>query len=103
MPNFKLIALSSPVDGQESEYNTWYDGQHIRDLLAIPSIKSAKRYQRILQLNGDNSSTYLAIYDVECDDAESFLAAFGPAASNFVPSDAIIPGYIALYAEHNKE
>ena len=103
MPKFKLIGLSNPTPGQEAEYNRWYDGQHISDLLAIPGVKSAKRYKRVAQLHGDEPSDFLAIYDIECDDAGTFLAVFGQAAGNFVLTESIIPGYTARYAEHETD
>jgi hypothetical protein len=40
-----MVVMTNAVDGQEEAFNDWYDNQHLRDVLAIPGIKGATRYQ----------------------------------------------------------
>ncbi|MGA7052414.1 MAG: hypothetical protein WBZ37_14300 [Mycobacterium sp.] len=66
----------------EQEYNAWYDGDHLPQILAsVPTITGAKRY-RIAP--GQNSSIpgaarYLAIYDIEADDVMDAFSQLGQA------------------------
>ncbi len=49
MQTFDLIVLSNPVAGHEAEYNTWYNTQHISEVLKIPGFESAQRFKLIPQ------------------------------------------------------
>ena len=93
MATKQLLVFSNPTDGKDSEYNDWYDGQHLPDVLAVPGFVGAQRF-RIgapdANLPGSNWS-YLAIYEIE---ESSFDAAWlelqARSASGVVrPSDAI--------------
>jgi hypothetical protein len=83
MPRGKLIVFNEPASPEvEEEYNAWYDGDHLPQILAsVPTITGAKRY-RIAP--GQNSSIpgaprYLAIYDIEADDVMDAFRQLGRA------------------------
>jgi hypothetical protein len=43
-----LFVLSDPATpAQEQDYNTWYDRQHVPDVLRVPGFVSAQRYVRV--------------------------------------------------------
>jgi hypothetical protein len=75
MARFSLVVYSNPVEGREQEYNDWYSNQHLRDLLAIPGVISARRFKLSGTQIGEVAQPYqyLAIYDVEAEDVSSFL------------------------------
>ena len=35
MPSYKLIVMTQPVEGREQEYNDWYQGMHLPDLVSV--------------------------------------------------------------------
>lgn len=72
MARYKLVAFSNAVEGHDAEYNEWYDGQHMPDVLAIPGFVSAERFVCV----DDGPHRYLAIYEIETDDLEGLLAEF---------------------------
>jgi len=39
-----FLVFSNPVDGQEAEYNRWYNNEHGPDVLAIPGFVSGQRF-----------------------------------------------------------
>jgi hypothetical protein len=39
-----FLVFSNAKEGQEDEYNRWYDERHIVDVCAIPGITSGQRY-----------------------------------------------------------
>jgi hypothetical protein len=76
MARFCLVVYSKPVEHREQEYNDWYSNQHLKDLLAMPGVLSARRFK----LSGTQmpnkplpGQQYLAIYDIEAEDVNSFI------------------------------
>ncbi|MCA2207762.1 DUF4286 family protein [Nocardia rosealba] len=62
-----LIVFSSPREGMDTEYNTWYDEVHIPDMLAIPGVTSCTRL-RAEPVGGQAPEfAYLADYVVDGD------------------------------------
>jgi hypothetical protein len=48
----------------ETEFNAWYDEEHIPRLAAVPGCLSARRF-RILKAESDGAQRYLAMYHLE--------------------------------------
>ena len=64
MAEYEMIVLTNPVAGSDAEFNHWYDHVHLRDVMAVPGVTSARRFQSVLP--GDWK--YAAIYLLDCDD-----------------------------------
>jgi hypothetical protein len=61
-----VVVRSRPVSPErEDEFNAWYGGVHLRELLAVPGFVSARRYRRV---SGAEAPEYLAVYEVDADD-----------------------------------
>jgi hypothetical protein len=61
-----VVVRSRPVSPErEDEFNAWYGGVHLRELLAVPGFVSARRFRRV---SGAEAPEYLAVYEVEADD-----------------------------------
>lgn len=41
---FSLMVMSNAMAGQEGTYGTWYENQHVPDVLRIPGFLSSQRY-----------------------------------------------------------
>jgi hypothetical protein len=79
----RLIVLTDPVKGREDEYNEWYDGQHLHDVLALKGFRAAQRFRfRPGQLGKTAPFQYLAIYEVEGLTVEEAEAELLEAASD---------------------
>ncbi|KAA9156736.1 hypothetical protein FPZ12_026545 [Amycolatopsis acidicola] len=48
------LVRSAPAAGREAGYHRWYDEVHLPEVLAIPGVRSARRYE-----SGDE---FLAVY-----------------------------------------
>jgi hypothetical protein len=87
------IVLTNAVDGNDAEFNDWYDARHIHDSLAIPGFVSGRRYRVTSAAGPDDARwSYLALYEIELTRAAEALAeaavrAGGPQMPN--------PGYLA--------
>lgn len=73
MATYYYLVLGKATPGNEEAFQDWYDDQHLADCVAVPGVKSAKRF-RIL--NGVGLGTVIqepdfnsfAIYEMETDD-----------------------------------
>jgi hypothetical protein len=86
---YLMLALNGPTagDGDEAEFNRWYDEIHIPDFLAIEQVRSAKRY-KILRGNlpGMEAWPYLAAYEIETDDIAEVSRRFQTEMRPFHPT-----------------
>jgi hypothetical protein len=103
MGTFHFLVLSNPVAGRDDEYNTWYDKEHIEDLLAVDGIRAAQRYRFAALGPGQQepSYQYAAVYEAEADDVsvvqQNLMAAL--TSGRVRSSDAIAPGALATWLE----
>lgn len=93
MAQFKYVVFTNAIPGREAEYNDWYTGVHLPDLLALEGFVSAQRFQLVEtdKSGGEAPGGYLAIYELEGDDPEPILAQlFDPEkTAGMVMSEAI--------------
>lgn len=74
MARYAFVVHTNPVEGREDEYNDWYSGPHLADLRRLPGVVSARRFRIADAQIRDAASPhrYLAIYEIETDDPQSF-------------------------------
>ncbi len=83
MPKYLMIAQSNAKPGREEEYLQWYDNQHLKDVCAIPGVKSGHRYDVVPELFiGQPGSRFLAVYEINADDPADVLAALQRRSAN---------------------
>ena len=64
------LVFSNPFEGKDDEFNEWYDNIHLPEVLAMPGVISAERFDlRPLARTDANTPEfrYLAIYKMEGD------------------------------------
>ena len=62
-PEHMLSVRATVEPGRESEFNRWYDEEHVPDALRmLPGCMGAARYKVVL---GDGSHQYMALYAFE--------------------------------------
>lgn len=78
MARYEYVILSQAVEGQQEEFERWYDEIHLADVLKIPGVVAARR-SRIVNLEATRLDipawTSLATYEMETDDPKKVLAA----------------------------
>lgn len=76
MEKHLMVVMTNPVPGRDDEYNSWYDDQHLEDVLKIEGIRSAERFELSAAQRGDPPYPfeYLALYWIETDDLPSVVA-----------------------------
>ena len=73
MTNYKLVVFSEPTEGQEAEYNRWYNEVHLPEVVSVPGFVSAQRFKLHTTMNGQLPHTYLSIYEIDCDAPQTVL------------------------------
>jgi hypothetical protein len=74
-----LVALTNPVEGREDEYNAWYDGVHLVDVLKIPGVVAARRFRVAPSQHRAAPAPwkYCATYELETDDIGAVAGELG--------------------------
>ena len=70
MGKHNLIVFTEPTDGQEAEYNEWYNTVHLSDVLAVPGMVAAQRFKLAAQVVGDMPTRYVSIYEIDAEDPQ---------------------------------
>ena len=82
MAKYVMVVQSKAKAGRDDEYNDWYDNTHLADILALPGVKSGRRFDYDSTMMGAPGLPYLAIYEIEVDDISTVTAAMGKAATD---------------------
>jgi hypothetical protein len=89
-----FVALSNETEDTDDEFNKWYDEVHIPDVLAIKGYLSAQRFELVPDATIIDASSvtrrYLAIYELEADDAETVQTLAKSLADGLVERQAVI-------------
>src|SRR3546814_6178862 len=77
MPRYAFVVQTNAVEDRDEEFNAWYSGPHLADLRRLPGVVSARRFRIADTQIRDQASPhrYLAIYEIETDDPQSFTRA----------------------------
>jgi hypothetical protein len=73
MAQYFFVVITNAIAGKEQEFNTWYDQQHLADVLRIPGFVAARRFE-LAEPQSDLPGRYLALYELETDDPQAALA-----------------------------
>jgi hypothetical protein len=80
-----FLAWSDPVDeASEAEFSSWYEGTHIPQVrAAVPAVSAVHRYRTadVPAVPGTPAHRFLAVYELDTDDAAGAMAALGAAAA----------------------
>ena len=77
MAKFVMIVQSDPLEGRDAEYNAWYDGTHIPELLQIPGITAARRLEATPIVVGAPGAKYITFYEIEAENPGAVMAEMG--------------------------
>ena len=71
MPRYVFVVMTNSVDGKDDQFNEWYSGRHLDDVVALPPYVSAQRF-RLAPTSPEQEAPhrYLALYEVESDDLD---------------------------------
>jgi hypothetical protein len=71
----RFIVLSNPIEGEDDAFNKWYDSTHVPEVLDVPGVVAAQRYDLAeLKIPDDEdlpaqlpppTHRYLVIYELD--------------------------------------
>ena len=72
MDKWLFIVESNCKDADhEADFNKWYNTIHLPDMLELPDVVRADRYENIDP--GDGEAKYVALYEIESDDIQKTI------------------------------
>ena len=84
-----VLVLTEPTEGQEEEFNRYYEDLHLDEVLQSTGWKSAQRFRLVDQAGQDCSQPYLAFYVTEADESETAIEVMNRTRSQRVQSDSL--------------
>jgi hypothetical protein len=95
-----LLGLSNVLPGRESDFIRWIDSHHIPEVLRVPGVVSARRFELSNdQLrDGEKPYRYATIYEIETDDLKATFQALRAATQAGTQTDTRDPRQIALWS-----
>lgn len=104
MPKYVMIVQSKAKPGRDAEYDRWYDTVHLGEILALPGVTSGQRFDLRTSMMGEAGLPCLAIYRIETDDLQGFIAGMSARAATgeMSTSDAVDgpASILRFYEEH---
>ena len=68
MAKHLVVVKSKAVDGREADFEAWYNGIHLGEVLALPGFITGQQFR----YGPDGAPfTHFAVFDVESDDIEA--------------------------------
>ena len=84
-----VAVLTEPVPGRESEFNDYYENQHLDEVIASAGWTSAQRFKLVDEQGMPCPHPYLALYEVEADDSSDVLRTLNATRDQRVQSGAL--------------
>lgn len=66
---FRMVSIAQPCEGREGEYDEWYEGLHMPEVLRLPGMVSGQRYKLHNELAGIDISSF-AFYEMAANSVE---------------------------------
>jgi hypothetical protein len=63
------VMMNSPEEGKDEEFNRWYTGQHVPDVMRVPGFETAQRFKLsgVQHKQPPFSQRYVAFYEIDTD------------------------------------
>lgn len=84
-----VTVFSNPTEGQEAEYNRWYEDVHLNGVLATAGWRTARRFALTDDMWNACPLKYLALYEAVTDDPKAVLAKLNATRAKRQQSEAI--------------
>ena len=84
-----VVILTEPTQGQETQFNDYYENVHLEEVLATTHLQTAQRFQLVGQAAEPCPLPYLAVYEAEADDPAELIANLNETRPQRQQSDAL--------------
>jgi hypothetical protein len=92
MDTTNLLVYTNPTPGQDEAFNDWYDNTHVPQILALPMVVSAQRFQ--LSPTGVDGTDAGSLVDTSAALPHGYLAVYEVTGDPTIAVQAITNGCI---------
>jgi len=96
MARFLLMVYSSPNSGRDQDYHSWYQNQHLDDVVALDGFVGGSRYAPVEMPGVDSGKQFLAIYEIEADTCEAAMQTLAEQGSKMEISPGFDPSSVRM-------
>jgi len=68
-----VLILTEPTEGQDAQFNDYYENLHLDEVLATTNLQTAQRFKLVEQAGESCPLPYLALYETTADDPVEVL------------------------------
>lgn len=86
---YLVLVLTEPTDGNENEFNDYYENLHLDEVLESTGWRSAQRFKLVDEAGEGCPLPYLASYEAEADSAAEVLQTLSDTRPQRQQSDAL--------------
>ncbi len=97
MPKAVLVVVTNCPTGQEAEFNDWYTNTHVPDILQMPGMVAATRYE-IAGKPRQGQGRFLALYEIESEDPAATMSGVTKAMPGLSAKGRLFAGLELVYA-----
>ena len=97
MPKAVLVVATNCPPGREAEFNDWYTGTHVPDILKLPGMVAATRYEIVGQPRS-GQGRFLALYEIESEDPAATMSGVNRAVPGLAAKGRMFAGLQLAYA-----
>ena len=80
-----VLVLTEPTEGEENEFNRYYEDQHLGEVLETTGWKSAQRFKLVDQAGCECPLPYLALYETEAMEGKTAIEVMNESRKDRVP------------------
>lgn len=76
MATHTYFVFTNAEPGREAEFEAWYDNRHIPDLLRVPGVVSARRFElsSVQRTDMTHPYRYVTLYEIDGNDLGGIIA-----------------------------
>jgi hypothetical protein len=84
-----VLILTEPTEGNEDEFNDYYENLHLREVLDTTALQTAQRFKLAGEAGEGCPLPYLAVYETEADNAQEVIDDLNETRAQRQQSDAL--------------
>lgn len=85
MARYVLFVETNALADRDAEFNRWYSGEHLADVLALEGFVAAERF-RLVESVAPSAYKYAAVYEIETADPDALMQSLSTAKLAISPA-----------------
>ena len=86
---YMVLVLTEPTEGNEAEFNDYYENTHLDEVISSASYDSAQRFKLVHEVGEPCPLPYLAVYEAEGESGEEVIQRLNDSRGERVQSGSL--------------